>query len=329
MSGHVTVVAGGAGFLGSHICDELIERGDHVVCVDDFSTGSVLNIAHLIGHERFQLVDHDVVERGLEDRVHDLLEGAPVTRVLNFASPASPPEYLRRPIDTLEAGSIGTQHLLDLADRYGARFFLASTSEVYGDPLEHPQKESYWGNVNPVGERSVYDEAKRFSEALTMAYHRAYGLDVRIARIFNTYGPRMQADDGRVVTNFVNQALRGEAITIYGDGTQTRSFCYVDDEVRGLLAVLDGPLIGPVNVGNPCEFTMRKLADLVLNLTGSASAVVHRPLPSDDPKLRRPDISIARDVLGWEPSISLAEGLTRTVAWFRDGAYARHSAHAV
>jgi nucleoside-diphosphate-sugar epimerase len=329
MSGHVTVVAGGAGFLGSHICDELIERGDHVVCVDDFSTGSVLNIAHLIGHERFQLVDHDVVERGLEDRVYDLLEGAPVTRVLNFASPASPPEYLRRPIDTLEAGSIGTQHLLDLADRYGARFFLASTSEVYGDPLEHPQTESYWGNVNPVGERSVYDEAKRFSEALTMAYHRAYGLDVRIARIFNTYGPRMQADDGRVVTNFVNQALRGEAITIYGDGTQTRSFCYVDDEVRGLLAVLDGPLVGPVNVGNPREFTMLELADLVLNLTGSASAVLHRPLPSDDPKLRRPDISIARDVLGWEPSISLAEGLTRTVAWFHDGAYARHSAHAV
>jgi nucleoside-diphosphate-sugar epimerase len=321
MSAHRTVVAGGAGFLGSHLCDLLVERGDHVICVDDFSTGSVLNIAHLIGHERFHLLDHDIVERGLEDRVHDLLDGWALTRVLNLASPASPPEYLRRPIDTLDVGSTGTRHLLDLADRYGARFFLASTSEVYGDPLEHPQTESYWGNVNPIGERSVYDEAKRFAEALTMAYHRSYGLEVRIARIFNTYGPRMQPDDGRVVTNFVNQALQGEPITMYGDGTQTRSFCYVDDEVRGLLAVLDGPIVGPVNVGNPTEFTMLELAELVLALTGSSSAVVRRPLPSDDPKLRRPDISLARDALGWEPSIPLREGLARTVAWFRDGAH--------
>jgi nucleoside-diphosphate-sugar epimerase len=327
MSAHRTVVAGGAGFLGSHLCDLLVERGDHVICVDDFSTGSVLNIAHLIGDERFQLLEHDIVERGLEDRVHDALDGAALTRVLNLASPASPPEYLRRPIDTLDAGSTGTRHLLDLADRYGARFFLASTSEVYGDPLEHPQTESYWGNVNPIGERSVYDEAKRFAEALTMAYHRTYGLDVRIARIFNTYGPRMQADDGRVVTNFVNQALDGDPITIYGDGTQTRSFCYVDDEVRGLLAVLEGPLVGPVNVGNPREFTMLELADRVLGLTGSASRVVHHPLPPDDPKLRRPDIALARDVLGWEPCISLEAGLSRTVAWFRDGVYPRHSAH--
>jgi dTDP-glucose 4,6-dehydratase len=326
MNAHRTVVAGGAGFLGSHLCDLLVERGDHVICVDDFSTGSVLNIAHLIGRERFHLLDHDIVERGLEDRVHDLLDGAALTRVLNLASPASPPEYLRRPIDTLEVGSTGTRHLLDLADRYGARFFLASTSEVYGDPLEHPQTESYWGNVNPIGERSVYDEAKRFAEALTMAYHRSYGLDVRIARIFNTYGPRMQADDGRVVTNFVNQALRGEPITIYGDGTQTRSFCYVDDEVRGLLAVLDGALTGPVNVGNPGEFTMLELAQLVLALTETRSTIEHRPLPSDDPKRRRPDISLARDVLRWEPSISLHEGLARTVAWFRDGAYMTHSA---
>jgi nucleoside-diphosphate-sugar epimerase len=324
MSAHRTVVAGGAGFLGSHLCDLLVERGDHVICVDDFSTGSVLNIAHLIGHERFHLLDHDIVERGLEDRVHDLLDGWALTRVLNLASPASPPEYLRRPIDTLDVGSTGTRHLLDLADRYGARFFLASTSEVYGDPLEHPQTESYWGNVNPIGERSVYDEAKRFAEALTMAYHRSYGLEVRIARIFNTYGPRMQPDDGRVVTNFVNQALQGEPITMYGDGTQTRSFCYVDDEVRGLLAVLDGPIVGPVNVGNPTEFTMLELAELVLALTGSSSAVVRCPLPSDDPKLRRPDISLARDALGWEPSIPLREGLARTVAWFRDGAYITH-----
>jgi dTDP-glucose 4,6-dehydratase len=237
--------------------------------------------------------------------------------VLNLASPASPPEYLRRPIDTLDAGSTGTRHLLDLADRYGARFFLASTSEVYGDPLVHPQTEDYWGNVNPIGERSVYDEAKRFAEALTMAYHRAYGLDVRIVRIFNTYGPRMQADDGRVVTNFVNQALRGDPITIYGDGTQTRSFCYVDDEVDGLLAVLDGPFIGPVNIGNPTEFTMLELAELVLVLTRSASVVEHKPRPADDPQLRRPDISVARRVLGWEPTISLTEGLSRTVEWFR------------
>src|SRR3954447_15950824 len=254
MTVHHTVVAGGAGFLGSHLSDLLVERGDHVICVDDFSSGSVLNVAHLIGHERFHLLDHDIVERGLEDRVHDLLEGAALTRVLNMASPASPPDYLRRPIDTLDVGSTGTRHLLDLADRHGARFFLASTSEVYGDPLQHPQTETYWGNVNPIGERSVYDEAKRFAEALTMAYHRTYGLDVRIVRIFNTYGPRMQADDGRVVTNFVNQALNGDPITIYGDGSQTRSFCYVDDEVRGLLAVLEGPLVGPVNVGNPTEF---------------------------------------------------------------------------
>jgi nucleoside-diphosphate-sugar epimerase len=323
MTAHRTVVAGGAGFLGSHLCDLLVARGDHVICVDDFSTGSVLNIAHLVGHERFQLLDHDVVERGLEDRVHDMLDGAALTRVLNLASPASPPEYLRRPIDTLEAGSTGTRHLLDLADRHGARFFLASTSEVYGDPLVHPQVESYWGNVNPIGERSVYDEAKRFAEALTMAYHRSYGLEVRIARIFNTYGPRMQADDGRVVTNFVNQALRGEPITIYGDGTQTRSFCYVDDEARGLLALIEGPIVGPVNVGNPNEFTMIELAELVLELTGSGSPIERRPLPSDDPKLRRPDISLARDVLGWEPSIPLREGLARTVAWFRDGGHMR------
>jgi dTDP-glucose 4,6-dehydratase len=237
-----------------------------------------------------------------------------------MASPASPPEYLRRPIDTLDVGSTGTRRLLDLADRFGARFFLASTSEVYGDPLVHPQPESYWGNVNPVGPRSVYDEAKRFAEALTMAYHRTYDLDVRIVRIFNTYGPRMQPDDGRVVTNFVNQALRGEPITIYGDGTQTRSFCYVDDEVRGLLDLIEGPVVGPVNIGNPVEFTMLELAQLVIELTGSHSTVEHLPLPADDPKLRRPDISLARELLGWEPTVPLREGLARTIEWFEQTA---------
>jgi dTDP-glucose 4,6-dehydratase len=326
MSGHTTLVAGGAGFLGSHLCDALVARGDHVVCVDDFSTGSVLNIAHLVGLERFQLLDHDIVERGLEDRVFEMLDGAHLTRVLNLASPGSPSEYLQRPIDALEAGSIGTRHLLDLADRHGARFFLASTSEVYGDPLQHPQVESYRGNVDPIGERSANDEAKRFAEALTVAYHRTYGVDVRIARIFNTYGPRMQVDDGRVVTNFVNQALRGDPITIYGDGTQTRSFCYVDDQVRGLLAVLEGPVAAPVNVGDPTEITMLELAELVLLLTGSSSAVVRRPSLDGDPNRRRPDISLARDVLGWEPSIALRDGLARTVAWFRDGAHMRCSA---
>ncbi len=318
MTAHRTVVAGGAGFLGSHLCDQLIERGDHVICVDDCSTGSRDNIADLLGHDRFRFIEHDVVRPGLDDRLDDLFGGAAATRVMHLASPASPPEYLRRPIDTLDVGSTGTRRLLELARRHGARFFLASTSEVYGDPLVHPQPESYWGNVNPIGERSVYDEAKRFAEAMTMAYHRTYDLDVRIVRIFNTYGPRMQADDGRVVTNFVNQALRGEPLTIYGDGSQTRSFCYVDDEVAGLLALLEGPVMGPVNIGNPCEFTMLELADLVIELTGSASEIEHRPLPSDDPKLRRPDITIAREQLGWEPGVPLRVGLAHTIAWFRD-----------
>ncbi len=312
------VVAGGAGFLGSHVCDHLVERGDHVICVDDCSTGSRDNIAHLIGHDRFRFVEHDVVRAGLDDQIDDLLASNRATHVMHLASPASPPEYLRRPIDTLDVGSTGTRRLLELARRHGARFFLASTSEVYGDPMVHPQPESYWGNVNPIGERSVYDEAKRFAEALTMAYHRSYDLDVRIVRIFNTYGPRMQADDGRVVTNFVNQALRGEPLTIYGDGSQTRSFCYVDDEVAGLLALLDGPVVGPVNIGNPGEFTMIELADLVIELTGSSSSIEHRALPSDDPKLRQPDITIARSKLGWEPTVSLEDGLARTIAWFRD-----------
>ena len=318
MSPHRSVVAGGAGFLGSHLCDLLLDRGDHVLCVDDCSTGTADNIAHLVGHDRFRFVEHDVVQPGLDDLVRSVWRGAPATRVLHLASPASPPEYLRRPIETLDVGSTGTRRLLELARRHGARFFLASTSEVYGDPLVHPQPETYWGNVNPIGERSVYDEAKRFAEALTMAYHRAHGLDVRIVRIFNTYGPRMQADDGRVVTNFVNQALRGDPLTVFGDGSQTRSFCYVDDEVRGLMAVLEGPLTGPVNVGNSREFTMVEFAEMVLELTGSTSKIERRPLPSDDPKLRQPDITVARERLGWEPTVQLREGLERTIAWFRE-----------
>lgn len=306
------LVAGGAGFLGSHLCTSLIERGDAVVCVDDLSSGSATNLRHLLDCDGFQFVERDIVQPDLVDVV-----GSDFTHVMQLASPASPIDYLRRPLDTLAVNSTGTHHLLDIAHVAGARFFLASTSEVYGDPLVHPQVEDYWGNVNPIGERSVYDEGKRFAEAITMAYHRAHDLDVRIVRIFNTYGPRMQPHDGRVVTNFVHQALTGQPLTIYGDGSQTRSFCYVDDEIAGFLALLDGPHVGPINIGNPGEFTMLELAELVLELTGSSSELVRRPLPSDDPKLRRPDISLARELLGWEPSIGLSEGLARTIAWFR------------
>jgi nucleoside-diphosphate-sugar epimerase len=309
------LVAGGAGFIGSHLCEQLLERDAHVVCLDDCSTGRHANVAHLLGDDRFTFVELDVVEAASVRSV----EG-PFGAVLHFASPASPIEFVRRPIETLEAGSSGTRNLLDLARRDGARFMLASTSEVYGDPLEHPQRESYWGNVNPIGERSVYDEAKRFAEAMTMAYHRHHGLEVRVARIFNTYGPRMRADDGRVVTNFVHQALRGAPLTVYGDGTQTRSFCFVDDEVAGLLALLDGDTIGPVNIGNPNEFTMLEFAQLVIELTGSTSEIEFRPLPSDDPKVRRPDISLATEQLGWKPTTPLAEGLARTIAAFRNDA---------
>jgi dTDP-glucose 4,6-dehydratase len=313
----LVVLAGGAGFLGSHLCDRFVERGDSVICVDDLSTGTTDNVAHLDGHERFALVKADIAADDLTSALAPHVAGG-VDIVMNMASPASPPAYLARPIETLLTGSRGTQQLLDVAHAHGARFFLASTSEVYGDPLVHPQVETYWGNVNPIGERAVYDEAKRYAEALTMAYHRHHGVDVRIVRIFNTYGPRMQIDDGRVVTNFVAQALRGEPLTVYGDGTQTRSFCYVDDEVRGLLALLDGPVVGPVNVGNPDEFTMLELAELVLELTGSSATVEHRPLPSDDPKVRRPDITLAREQLGWEPQVALREGLERTIRWFAD-----------
>jgi len=303
------VITGGAGFLGSHLCDALLARGDEVVAFDNLLTGRLVNIAHLDDHERFTFVHHDVTQPFTVD-------GA-VDAVLHFASPASPADYLAHPLETLAVGSDGTRNALELATTKGARFLVASTSEVYGDPEVHPQPETYWGHVNPIGPRSCYDEAKRFAEAITFAYHRARGTDVRVLRIFNTFGPRMKADDGRVVSNFLVQALRGDPITIYGDGSQTRSFCYVSDEVAGILALLDGDVVGPVNVGNPGEFTMLELAELVLEVVGGSSTLVHEPLPQDDPKQRKPDITIAREQLGWEPVVSLREGLERTAAHFR------------
>ncbi len=306
------VVLGGSGFLGSHLCDLLLGRGDAVVCVDDFSTGRRANIAHLEGRADFELVEADI-STGIS------VEGD-VTAVCNLASPASPPDYLALPLETLAVGSEGTRHGLELAGHHGARFLLASTSEVYGDPEVHPQSEGYWGRVNPVGPRSVYDEAKRFAEALTMAHRRARGSDVAIARIFNTYGPRLRPDDGRVVSNFLVQAMRGEPLTVYGDGSQTRSLCYVEDEVRGLVALLDSDLTGPVNIGNPDEYTVLQLARTVIDLLGSTSTVEHRPLPTDDPTRRRPDIAMARSELGWEPTTSLEDGLARTAAYLADDA---------
>jgi len=292
------VVAGGAGFLGSHLCDRLIERGDTVVCLDDLSTGSRENVAHLMSHDRFSLLVTNVSEKV------QVPDASGVDAVLNLASPASPPAYLGRPLDTLSVGSEGTRRLLELARDAGARFLMASTSEIYGDPEVHPQVESYRGNVDPTGPRSVYDEAKRFSESLTMAMHRTDGVDVGIVRIFNTYGPRLSAGDGRVVSNFIVQALRGKPLTVYGDGSQTRSLCFVDDEIRGLLALLDSSLVGPVNIGNPDERSMLELANFVLEVTGSASEIVHQPLPVDDPTRRCPDITLARRELGWEPKIA-------------------------
>jgi dTDP-glucose 4,6-dehydratase len=301
------VVTGGAGFLGSHLCDSLLDRGDEVVAIDNLATGRLQNIEHLFGREGFTYVRHDVSGY--------VWVPGPVDGVLHFASPASPKDYLELPIQTLKVGSLGTHNCLGLAKDKGARFLLASTSEVYGDPSVHPQAETYWGNVNPVGPRGAYDEAKRFAEAMTMAYHTHHGLDVRIVRIFNTYGPRMRPTDGRAVSNFLVQALHGKPITIYGDGSQTRSFCYVQDEIRGFLALLDSDLIGPVNIGNPAEFTILELAELVIEVTNSTSEIVHEPLPVDDPTQRRPDITRARTQLGWEPCIELREGLTRTAEW--------------
>ena len=303
------VLAGGAGFLGSHLADLLLARGDTVLAVDNFCTGRRANVAHLEGHERFSLLEHDVTE--------PLSIDGNVDSVMHLASPASPSDFLSMPLEILAVGSNGTRNLLDLSVAKQARFFLASTSEVYGDPLVHPQPESYLGNVSSIGPRSCYDESKRFAEAITMAYHRVHGLEVRIVRIFNTYGPRMRPDDGRVVTNFVWQAIRGEPITLYGTGEQTRSFCYVADEVRGLVAVLDGPITGPVNVGNPGEFTMRELAEAVVDITGSASEIVVVPMPPErdgDPLQRQPDITLIHSQLGWQPEITLRDGLARMVA---------------
>jgi nucleoside-diphosphate-sugar epimerase len=303
------VVSGGAGFLGSHLCRALLARGDEVVCIDNLITGAEENVAELVTDRRFGFILHDVSN-------HVIVDGA-VDAVMHLASPASPKDFTEIPIRILKVGSLGTHNLLGLARAKGARFFLASTSEVYGDPLVHPQVESYWGNVNPIGPRGVYDEAKRFAEAMTMAYYRQHGVDVRIVRIFNTYGERMRPDDGRVVSNFAMQALQGKPITIYGDGRQTRSFTYASDEIRGFLALLDSDYVGPVNIGNPNEFTVAELAAMVLELTGSASAVINEPLPVDDPTQRRPDITLARTELGWEPTVELREGLARTIEWFR------------
>lgn len=304
------VVTGGAGFLGSHLCEALVARGDRVVCVDDLSTGRRENLQSLEGSPSFEFLEADV-SRGLP------VEG-PVDAVLHFASAASPPAYLARPLETLAVGSDGTRHCLELAARHGARFIMASTSEVYGDPDEHPQSEGYWGNVNPVGPRSVYDEAKRFAEALTAAHRRERSTDTAIVRIFNTYGPGLRPGDGRVVSNFLVAALRGEPLTIYGTGEQTRSLCYVDDLVAGILAVARSTLPGPVNLGNPAELTVLELSDLVLEVTASSSPVEHRPLPVDDPTRRRPDITLATTELGWAPLVPVREGLGRTARWMID-----------
>jgi dTDP-glucose 4,6-dehydratase len=303
------VITGGAGFLGSHLCERALAEGHEVVCVDNLLTGRLENVKPLLEREDFQFLEHDV-SKPFE------IEG-PVDFILNFASPASPIDYLELPIQTLKVGSLGTHNALGLAKAKGARFLLASTSEVYGDPQEHPQKESYWGNVNPVGPRGVYDEAKRFAEAITMAYHRYHGLDVRIVRIFNTYGPRMRVRDGRVVPAFVQQALTGEPMTVFGEGRQTRSFCYVDDLIEGIWRLLMSDLREPCNIGNPHEMTILEFAETIKAAVGSSSPIVFKPLPVDDPQTRQPDITQAREKLGWEPKVTLAEGLRTTIAYFR------------
>ena len=304
-----TLITGGAGFLGSHLCDRLLAEGHEVVCVDNFITGRPANLQHLRPNPKFRIIVHDV-SRPLN------IDGL-VDNVMHFASPASPVDYVKSSIQTLKVGSLGTHVALGIAKAHGARFLLASTSEVYGDPEVHPQREDYWGHVNPVGERSMYDEAKRFAEAMTMAYHREHGVNTHIVRIFNTYGERMRLDDGRVLPNFVGQALRGEPITVYGEGQQTRSFCYVSDLVDGIYRLLMSDYHLPVNIGNPAEITIRQFADEILRLTGSKSRIVFRPMPPDDPKQRKPDISLARKLLGWEPKVDREEGLKRTLEYFR------------
>ncbi len=302
------LVTGAAGFIGSHLTESLLDRGFAVVGMDNLATGDIANVQQLTGRE-FVFVKHDVTN-------YIALDG-PLDYVFHFASPASPIDYLKLPIQTLKVGSLGTHNCLGLAKAKGARFLLASTSEVYGDPLVHPQREDYWGNVNPVGPRGVYDEAKRFAEAIAMAYHRYHGVETRIVRIFNTYGPRMRVEDGRAIPAFLSQALRGEDVTVFGDGSQTRSLCYVSDLVDGIFRLMMSDLPDPVNIGNPAELTIRELAETIVAMTGSRSRIVARPLPIDDPKRRQPDITRARTLLGWEPKVSLAEGLPRTVEYFR------------
>ena len=305
------LITGAAGFIGSHLCDRFLAEGYQVIGMDNLLTGSLRNIEHLFPDARFAFHHHDVTKY-----VH--IPGH-LDYILHFASPASPIDYLKMPIQTLKVGSLGTHHLLGLAKAKQARILIASTSEVYGDPLIHPQKEDYWGNVNPIGPRGVYDEAKRFMEAITMAYHRYHGLDIRIVRIFNTYGPRMRVEDGRALPAFMAQALRGEGLTVYGDGSQTRSFCYVDDLVEGIYRLLHADYCNPVNIGNPDEIPILQLAREILDLVGNPAAYIdYRPLPEDDPKVRQPDITLARNLLGWSPTIPRAEGLVRTLAYFRE-----------
>ena len=304
------LVTGGAGFIGSHLCEFLVGRGDEVICMDNFLTGSPQNLAGLEGRPGFTLARHNVTEY--------INVPGPLEWVLHFASPASPRDYLEFPIQTLKVGALGTHNTLGLAKAKGARFLLASTSEVYGDPKEHPQKETYWGNVNPVGPRGVYDEAKRFAEAITMAYHRSHGVDTRIVRIFNTFGPRMRANDGRAIPAFMTQALTGAPLTVFGDGSQTRSFQYITDLVAGIARLMASPVNEPVNIGNPHEMTLLELGKRILRLSNSRSEIVFRPLPEDDPKVRQPDITRARRLLGWEPRVDIDEGLRLTLDWFRD-----------
>jgi dTDP-glucose 4,6-dehydratase len=299
-----SLVTGGAGFLGSHLCEELLRRGHRVICVDNLETGSLANIEH-IRDEAFVHKNLDIIAPYFVDE--------PIDFVYHMASPASPIDYLRLPLATLKVGSYGTHHTLGLAKFHRARFLLASTSEVYGDPREHPQRESYWGHVNPIGPRGVYDEAKRYAEALTMAYHRQQGVDTAIVRIFNTFGPRMRPHDGRAIPTFLRQALQDRPITVFGDGSQTRSFCYVEDEIRGLIALAESGYHNPVNIGNPDEFTLLELAKAVIEVTGSRSEIVFEALPTDDPQVRQPDITLAKEILGWQPQVSLREGLKRTI----------------
>lgn len=305
-----TLITGGAGFVGSHLCERFLREGHEVICVDNVITGSLVNVEHLRGNDHFIFIRHDIS--------HPLEIDGPLDNILHFASPASPVDYMRHPIPTLKVGSLGTHNTLGLARAKHARYLLASTSEVYGDPIEHPQREDYWGNVNPIGVRGVYDEAKRFAEAMTMAYHRSHGVNTHICRIFNTYGERMRLDDGRVVPNFIGQALRGQPLTVYGNGSQTRSFCYVTDLVEGIVRLLQTDFHEPVNLGNPNEVTILEFAREIIELSGSSSTLAYEPLPKDDPHVRRPDIARARQLLGWEPRVERRDGLRRTMEFFRN-----------